>query len=347
MRRSLVRPVTVLGLAVSGCSQSADRRMSADSAALAASPATAETRWCDLIPRPQFQTLERVPVQNDWFVVYAVAPGVLAITEPYQFQEVISYLILGTDRALLFDTGLGIGSIRTVVGELTPLPVTVLNSHTHYDHVGGNAEFDHILARDTPYTAANSRGFPHSELAGEVSPAALCRLLPTGIDSARFHTRSYTRTERVADGSRIDLGGRTLEVLEVPGHTPDAVALLDRAAGFLWTGDSYYEGPIWLYAPETDLAAYARSVERMASLVPSLQQVFGAHNVAGSAPAKLTALTEAIRQVRSGRASGTARSGDRVEFSFDGFSLLVATALLDGQEGDRTKGGSGLTTWPQ
>jgi glyoxylase-like metal-dependent hydrolase (beta-lactamase superfamily II) len=307
----------------------------------------AAARWCDSVPHPAFQALQRVPVRTGWFLVYAVDPEVFAITEPYQVQKVISYLIVGTDRALLFDTGLGIGSISAVVRELTPLPVLVLNSHTHYDHVGGNAEFDHILARDTPYTAANTRGFPHQELAGEVGPDALCRPLPAGFDSASFQTRPYTPTERVADGSSIELGGRTLEVLETPGHTPDAVALVDRAAGLLWTGDSFYEGTIWLVVPETDLDAYARSVDRMAALVPSLRKVLGAHTVAVSDPRKLLALKAAIAQVRAGRARGADRERNRVKFSFDGFSLLVARPLLSGRHGDRTKGGSGLTAWPK
>ncbi len=291
--------------------------------------------------------MQQISVESDWFVVYAVDPGVSAITEPYQYQEVISYLILGTDRALLFDTGLGIGSITAVVRDLTTLPVAVLNSHTHYDHVGGNPEFDHILARDTPYAAANSRGFSHQELAGEVAPDALCRPLPAGFDSASFHTRPYAPTEQVAGGTRIGLGGRTVEVLETPGHTPDAVALVDRVAGLLWTGDSFYEGPIWLYVPETDLDAYARSVDRMAALVPSLRKLLAAHNVAVSDPRKLLALKEAIAQVRTGRARGADKGRDRVEFPFDGFSLLVARPLLSGRHGDRTKGGSGLTAWPE
>ena len=63
-----------------------------------------ESRWCDLLPREQFRTLERVTVADDWFEVYRVGDGVLALYEPWQFQEVISYLILGREQALLFDT---------------------------------------------------------------------------------------------------------------------------------------------------------------------------------------------------------------------------------------------------
>jgi hypothetical protein len=83
----------------------------------------------------------------------------------------------------------------------------------------------------------------------------------------------------------------------------------------------------------------------MAGLAPSLRLVLGAHNVAVSDPRKLPALQEAVRQVRAGRATGTGKEGDRIEFGFDGFSLLVAKPLLAGRQGDRTRGGSGLTTW--
>ncbi len=315
---------------------------------VAAAPPAAATpgRWCDLLPRPGFRALERVAVRSDWFEAYRVDPGVFAIYEPFQFQEVISYLILGTDRALLFDTGLGIGEISDVVGELTPLPVTVLNSHTHYDHVGGNAEFAQILALDTPFTRKNSAGFPHEILAGEVSQGALCRSLPVTADSASFHTRAWTPTTWIADGDRIELGGRSLEVIAVPGHTPDAVALLDRAAGLLWTGDTYYEGPIWLYVPETDLDAYQQSLARLVPLVPSLRKLLSAHNQAVADPGRLLAAQRAIARVRSRAVHGIDRGNNQLEFPFDGFSILTSKPLLAGQQGSRTEGGSGLTTWP-
>jgi glyoxylase-like metal-dependent hydrolase (beta-lactamase superfamily II) len=268
---------------------------------------------------------------------------VLAIAEPFQFQEVISYLILGSKSALLFDTGLGIGRMRDLVRELTSLPVTVVNSHTHFDHVGGNADFDRILAMDTPYTRANARGFPHDALAGEISPEALCRPLPAGIDPATYATRPWVATELVRDGRRIDLGGRELELLSIPGHTPDSVALWDAAHGYLWTGDSFYEGPIWLFVSETDWTAYAASVDRLARLAPRASRVFAAHNVAVSSPKLLLKLRDAAASVRAGAARGEAKPNGQIEFSFGAFSIVTSKAALAGKRSPAA-GGSGLGT---
>jgi glyoxylase-like metal-dependent hydrolase (beta-lactamase superfamily II) len=308
-------------------------------------PPPASSRWCDLLPRPANAALERVSVSSDWFFVFRAADGVFAIAEPLQFQEVISYLIVGRDRALLFDTGLGLVPIRPVVEELTRLPVQVLNSHTHFDHVGGNAEFDRILALDTAYTRANARGFPHAALAGEVEPASFCGGAPKGADTAGFRTRAWQPTGTVAHGDGIDLGDRTLEVLQVPGHAPDAIALLDRAQGLLWTGDSYYDGTIWLYVPETSLDDYERSIERLVGLVPELRKLLPAHNTASAEPQRLVAAKEAIRRVRAGSVKGRDESENRVVFEFDGFSILVSRPLLEGRSGDPSQGGSGLGTW--
>jgi glyoxylase-like metal-dependent hydrolase (beta-lactamase superfamily II) len=324
-------------------------------------------RWCDLLPRPAYRDLERVKVPGDWFQVYRVEEGVFALYEPLQFQEVLSYLILGSQSALLFDTGLGIGKIAEVVKSLTPLPVSVLNSHTHFDHVGGNEdfsdkpcatapgsselfgtpfgrclEFDGILAMDTAFTRANTRGFPHATVAGEVASTALCAGLPPGVTAATYRTRPWHPSEYIRDGHRIDLGGRKLEVLHVPGHTPDAIALLDRERGLLFTGDTFYEGPIWLYAPETDLAAFARSVDRLAALTPTLRKLLPAHNVPVSDPKRLIELREAVRRVRSGEATLVDAGNGQIEFPFEGFSILTSKRALLGKPGDPNRGGSGL-----
>jgi glyoxylase-like metal-dependent hydrolase (beta-lactamase superfamily II) len=326
------KSAVALGLATglaSGCSHAPEK------------PAAAAHRWCDDLPRPAHRTLERVPTSENWFEVYRVADGVFAICEPHQFQEVISYLIVGSERALLFDTGLGIGKIASVVRERTTLPVTVANSHTHFDHVGGNADFDRILAMDTDYTRANAGGFPHAVVAGEVAPEALCRGLPAGVSAAEYRIRPFTPSEFMRDRHRIALGGRELEVLHVPGHTPDATALFDAEAGLLFTGDTFYEGPIWLFVPETDWTAYEKSVARLAALAPKVRRVLPAHNSAVSDPSLLLALRDAVAAVRSGRAVARAKSNGQIEFSFGAFSIVTSKAAMDG-ETQGSRGGSGL-----
>ena len=284
---------------------------------------TATAGFCSNVPRSQYATLERVEVADDWFEVYRVAPAVYAIYEPFQFQEVISYLILGAEGALLFDTGMGIGRIRTVVDGLTALPVTVLNSHTHMHHVGGNAGFERVLAMDTEFTRTHARGRTNAEVRGEVAASALCRALPAGITEDNYHTPAFEIAAFIEDGHRIDLGGRTLEVIAVPGHAPDAVALLDREAGFLWTGDAFYEGPIWLFGPESDLAAYRASVARLAELVPELTTLFTAHSTPVAHPSRLLELNDAVEAMFEGIAIGNPVPGGGVEFVFEGFTILL------------------------
>src|SRR5215471_19995982 len=81
--------------------------------------------WCRALPRPEYRTLQRVSINDPWFEVYRVAAGVFAIYEPHQFEETISYLILGDKRVLLFDTGMGISDLKKATSQLTPLPIVV------------------------------------------------------------------------------------------------------------------------------------------------------------------------------------------------------------------------------
>ena len=279
--------------------------------------------WCANLPRAGYASLERVPTTSTWFEVYAVGAGVFAIYEPRQWQEVISYLILGSDRALLFDSGMGIASMRAVVDDLTDLPVTVLNSHTHFDHVGGNWEFERIIAMDTAFTRSSAQGKPNTDVRDDVSPAALCGSLPDGVTEDGYVSRPFDVAEFVTGGHEISLGGRTLEILHIPGHTDDAIALVDRTAGYVWTGDSFYEGPIWLFWPGTDLEAYRRSTERLAALAPTMARVFPAHNTPVAEPARLLELRDAFAGALDGSLAGTQRKDGLMNYDVGSFSLLL------------------------
>jgi glyoxylase-like metal-dependent hydrolase (beta-lactamase superfamily II) len=278
--------------------------------------------WCRPLPRPEYKTLQRVSVSDAWFEVYRVAPAVFAVYEPHQAEETISYLILGKKRAVLFDTGMGISDIKKVVAGLTPLPIIVLNSHTHNDHVGGNWEFETIYGMDTDFTRKNAQG-SREDAQAEITPDQVCGNLPRAFDRETYATRPWKITKYVHDGDRIDLGRRTLEVITVPGHTPDAISLLDRAHGLLFSGDTYYPARIWLYRPETDLEAYGASIRRLAALAPQLKMVLGAHNIPIASPSVLPRLVEAFAAVQARKIPPTPASAGNVTYKVDDMSFLM------------------------
>lgn len=280
-----------------------------------------EPQWCKNLPRPGYSKLQRVPISDSWFEVYSIRPGVFAIYEPHQFEEVISYLILGNDRALLFDTGMGIGNIKGVVEGLTKLPVSVLNSHTHNDHVGDNWRFNDIYGMDTDFTRANARGSKEDAQA-ELAPGEICGALPAGFDAKAYATKPFHISHWLHDGDKIDLGGRSLKVIAAPGHTPDAIALLDESNGLLFTGDSFYLGPIYLYRPETDLDAYVGSMKKLAALAPHLQLLLPSHNTPVADPDYLPKVLSAIQQVRRGEVKPIITDGKH-EYVFQDFSFLM------------------------
>ena len=278
--------------------------------------------WCKPLPRPEYKLLERVTVSDPWFEVYKPAPKVYAIYEPHQSEEVISYLIVGEKKALLFDTGMGISDIKKVVTELTREPIIVLNSHTHDDHVGGNWQFDAIYAMDTDFTRRNAQG-SRGDAQAEVAPDQICGTLPKGFDPKKYETRPWKITAYMHDGDKFDLGGRTIEVIATPGHTPDAISLIDRANGLLFTGDTYYPAPIWLFRPETDLNAYAASIRRLAALSSQVKTVLGAHNIPVAPPSVLSRLVAAFDIVRVGKADAIPQPDGKVLYKVDNIPFLM------------------------
>jgi glyoxylase-like metal-dependent hydrolase (beta-lactamase superfamily II) len=278
--------------------------------------------WCKSLPRPEYRSLERVFVHEPWFEVYKIQPGVFAIYEPHQAEEVISYLIIGTKQAVLFDTGMGIGDIRSLVSRMTSRPIVVLNSHTHNDHVGGNWQFEFVFGMDTAFTRANAKG-SREDAQAELGPDMLCGDLPKAFNRANYATKPWKISMTVRDGFKINLGGRTVEIIATPGNTPDAICLFDRANGLLFTGDTYYPAPIWLYRPETDMDAYVASVKKIAALQPQVNTVLGAHNIPVAEPTVLPKLVAAIEAVRGGKGDVKAEGEGKAIHEIDGIAFLM------------------------
>jgi glyoxylase-like metal-dependent hydrolase (beta-lactamase superfamily II) len=279
--------------------------------------------WWDKLPRPEWAAFERIEQDQEWFEVYRVADDVFAIYEPGQFEEVMSFLILGDNQALLFDTGLGIGDMRRVVEQLTDLDIIVLNSHTHYDHIGGNHQFETIYGRDTPYTRGRAAGGDADAVSGFLREGWVWKPLPDGFSASDYRSRPFTIDRLIDEGDVIDIGGRRLEIMNTPGHAPDSICLIDRENRLLFTGDTFYLAPLYTHLEGSSFADYAKSAARLAGVAGSIDAALTSHNVPVVDPSYMIALGKAFADIEAGTATDVTISDGFREYGFDGFSIIV------------------------
>ncbi|MBQ3932010.1 MAG: MBL fold metallo-hydrolase, partial [Firmicutes bacterium] len=107
------------------------------------------------------------------------------------------------------------------------------------------------------------------------------------------------------DGDVLDLGGRPLKVIHIPGHTPGSVALLDENAGVLISGDSVQSDNIFLFGPRRNMKEFIRSLERLKGLKGSFSEVWPSHGAFPAQPDLIDKLIEGARQITDGKVTGT------------------------------------------
>lgn len=141
-------------------------------------------------------------------------PRRLLFYEPGQFEEVISYLVVGKERAVLIDTGLGMGNVKRLAEEFTSLSIMVVNTHSHYDHIAQNYLFDSVAIFDAPNARqAAKNGCNKAEMSRLLADGMLWKPLPEDFDPENYHVPPFTVTQWLKDGDVIDLGNRKLEVV--------------------------------------------------------------------------------------------------------------------------------------
>ncbi|QUD88356.1 MBL fold metallo-hydrolase [Phenylobacterium montanum] len=218
------------------------------------------------ITDPQPAVLAKGHMVDDYFAVEPIGPATFAIGEPRYYQQNYAYLIIGQKRAVLFDSGSGTRDIGPVVRSLTRLPVTVIVSHLHFDHLGGIGAFGKLDMIDLPQTRAD---FDHG------------RLHPKRYEFMGFEdglaTPSPTVEAWLKPGESLDLGGRSLAVLSTPGHTPSSVALYEPAAHRLFIGDFIYPTTLYAFLPGASLSAYRATTKRLLADLPGDTILWTAH----------------------------------------------------------------------
>ena len=286
---------------------------------------------------------------KDWFAVREVEPGIHLVGEP---GHVNSWLITGSSAAVLFDTGMGISDIKAVVSELTDRPLRVVNSHHHFDHIGGNQLFperaihesgadlvqqqipDEWLEAYMEYVAEMLAQVPAFEDLDQryfrlLTTGTTPRQLPPEFDPKAWKIVPTAPTHLLADGDTIDLGGRKLHVLHTPGHTIDGISLYDDASGALFGGDTIMTGPIYTHLPTGDPADLARSARRLADeLRGQVKTIYCQHMLRyGVDAAFLTEVADGAEQVMQGVITpvrGTDILGQQInEYWFDRFSITT------------------------
>lgn len=291
---------------------------------------------------------------ESWFHVRPLDHGVTLVAEPV---HVNSFVVEGAERALLVDTGLGIGTISDPVRDLTDRPVTVVNSHFHFDHCWGNGHFNdvRIHSRGVPMLEAPVR---HELL--EAYSAFTKRMLEDyatyeRIDRTFFHLTTGLPMPRqlsedfdpdrwapvraadvtpLEDGDVIDLGDRQFTVIHTPGHSFDSICLLEERTGVLFAGDTINTGPLYTQFEESDLVEFRDSTRRLAALVDQISVVYVAHFVRYAAPPSLiTATAHAFQELLEGKASledSVDLLGSPVkEARYDGFSIMIVQEQLE------------------
>lgn len=184
------------------------------------------------------------------YKIFPIDDATWRIEEYDERNSVYLYLLAGSERALLLDTGFGTLDLPGIVSSLTSLPVEVLCSHGHFDHVGGNPLFDAVWMHEADRALYAAHSDP--KLLSQFAPG-YC-LLPK--DNVRFFSGE----------PELDLGGRRLKVLHTPGHTVGCICLLDIDNRRIFTGDTCCKADVLLNMEfAAPLAVYARSVEKILS----------------------------------------------------------------------------------
>ena len=213
------------------------------------------------------------------------------------------FLLTGQKRALLVDSGRSVHTARDVAAALTDLPISLLNTHADGDHVGSNAQFESFYMHpdEEPNYRRDGRG-------GEILP--------------------------IREGDVIDLGGRALEVIHLPGHTPGSIALLDRSARVLISGDPIQDGRIFMFGRFRDMQSYIRSLEHLQSWRDSFDEIWPSHASLPVSPDLIDMLHEGAQRILEGKFVGKPEVvfGNKI-LAYDlGFATFLCDARKKGNK---------------
>ena len=197
------------------------------------------------------------------------------------------FLLEGTEKALLVDTGMNTPDAKAIAESRTELPLSLINTHADRDHISGNSFFDTFYmspAEIENYASGIQQTTP--EVVGRI-PEVVCRILP------------------VKEGDLIDLGDRSLLVIDNPGHTPGSIAILDIKNRVLIGGDAIQDGNIFMFGKYRNIEQYVKSLEHIREYGDRFDVVYPSHGTFPVSPELIDDLIDGAQKIIAGTAEST------------------------------------------
>lgn len=207
------------------------------------------------------------------------------------------FLLTGTAGALMIDSGMRTPNAREIAESITNLPLQLLNTHADPDHISGNGTFDSVFMSPMEETLYRSRGGK-----GIIQP--------------------------VKNGDIIDLGNRVLEIIDLPGHTPGSIAILDSKHRVLIGGDSIQDGRIFMFGEHRNMEKYIESLSKLSQYESRFDTIYPSHSTFPVSTKLIPQLISGAKQILSGEAEGKVidmfgKSVMLYQFEFAGFLCEV------------------------
>lgn len=257
------------------------------------------------------------PIEDGWFTVERIDDSTFAISEYGHWEKVHSYLLLGERCAALIDTGIGSDDIKRITDRLTDMPVKVITTHVHWDHIGSHRSFREIYVHEAEksWLTDGIPGLPLEQIRRDVG-RDLTKPVPDTFDATAYVPFRGTPAGTLTDGQTIDLGGRELTVLHTPGHSPGHICILEKERGYLYTGDLLYRGTLYAFYPTTDPVLFAASIKKIHRL-PGISEIWPGHHDLNVRPQLIADVCAAVCGLEE---QGLVRHGTGVH-RFDGFAI--------------------------
>lgn len=283
----------------------------------------------DRFSNSSFSRLKEIAIYVDWFKAYQITPDLFVFQEPYHFEETLSYLIIGKEKAILIDTACGIGNLKKVVEEITDKPIMVINTHSHLDHIGGNYQFDEISMFDHAISRQISKeGVSHEIILKEIlADNLITKPLPEHFDPKGFYLPPFRVEHWLNDGNRMTLDEKELLVIHTPGEAVDHVCLLDRTDRILFCGDILLNGPVWTHLEGGSINDLIKSYYKLMKYYDDFDYLMPGHNETMLDKRLLPYAIKAAEKVTSGDADYTEEidpwNRKLKRYSFGPFSILT------------------------